>query len=255
MKEKTMKTNIIISALILALFAMTVKLEAQPQTKEEWQNNLQQAISQRDNLKNQVAVLEKEVTDLRQRDASLAVELKKSHDELYALLGRSEKQAKEFVQLLDQIDSRLNNLSKLSDVDLHAQSAEVDSLRALIIRTETRPLALIPENMARLQSQKLRVDGLLASLAPSNKEHMTYIVGTWKHDRDCLWNIAAKPKIYANPFLWPKIWEDNRGQIKNPDIIYKGQRLSIPLKSPLTAQETRLERSYWKHRSIAANHS
>jgi len=250
-----MKTNIIISALILSLFATTVKLEAQPQTKEEWQSNLQQAISQRDNLKNQVAVLEKEVTDLRQRDASLAAELKKSQDKLYALLGRSEKQAKEFVQLLDQIDSRLNNLSKLSDVDLHAQSAEVDSLQALIIRTETRPLALIPENMARLQSQKQRVDGLLASLAPSNKEHLTYIVGTWKHDRDCLWNIAAKPKIYANPFLWPKIWEDNRGQIKNPDIIYKGQRLSIPLKAPLTAQETRLERSYWKHRSIAANHS
>ena len=117
-----MKTNIIISALILSLFAMTVKLEAQPQTKEEWQSNLQQAISQRDNLKNQVAVLEKEVTDLRQRDASLAAELKKSQDELYALLGRSEKQAKEFVQLLDQIDSRLNNLSKLSYVFLHAQS-------------------------------------------------------------------------------------------------------------------------------------
>jgi hypothetical protein len=97
---------------------------------------------------------------------------------LYSLLGRSEQQAKEFGQLLNQIDTRINTLAKLSDVDLHAQSAEVDSLKALITRTEARPLALIPENMARLQGQKQRVDNLLASLAQTNKQHMTYIVGT-----------------------------------------------------------------------------
>jgi nucleoid-associated protein YgaU len=249
-----MKTHIIFTTLLLVAFVFTSNLNAQPQSKEEWQHDLQQAITQRDDLKNQVAALEKEVNTLRQRDASLAGETKQCQDELYSLLGRSEQQEKEFGQLLDQIDTRINALAKLSDVDLHAQRAEVDSLQALIIRTEKRPLAFIPENIARLQAQKQRVDGLLALLAQTNKQHMTYIVGTWKHDRDCLWNIAKKPKIYDNPFLWPKIWEDNRGQIKNPDLIYKGERLSIPLKAPLTAQETRLERSYWKRKSIAANH-
>jgi nucleoid-associated protein YgaU len=249
-----MKTHIIFITLLLVAFAFTSNLIAQPQSKEEWQRDLQQAITQRDDLKNQVAALEKEVRTLRQRDASLASQTKQCQDELYSLLGRSEIQAKEFGQLLDQIDARLNALAKLSDVDLHAQSAEVDSLQALITRTEARPLALIPENMVRLQGQKQRVDGLLASLAQMNKQHMTYVVGTWKHDRDCLWNIAKKPKIYDNPFLWPKIWEDNRGQIKNPDLIYKGQRLSIPTKAPLTAQETRLVRTYWKNKSMASNH-
>ena len=249
-----MKTHIIFTTLLLVSFAFTSNLIAQPQTKEEWQHDLQQAITQRDELKNQVATLEKEVAGLQQRDASLAAETKQCQDDLYSLLGRSETQVKEFGQLLNQIDARLNALAKLSDVDLHAQSAEVDSIKALITRTEKRPLALIPENMARLQNQQQRVDGFLASLALTNKQHMTYIVGTWKHDRDCLWNIAAKPKIYDNPFLWPKIWEDNRGQIKNPDLIYKGQRLSIPLKSPLTAQETQDEKSYWKSKSIASAH-
>jgi nucleoid-associated protein YgaU len=244
-----MKTHIIFTALLLVAFVFTSHLNAQPQSKEEWQHDLQQAITQRDDLKNQVAALEKKVNTLRQRDASLANETKQCQDELYSLLGRSGQQAKEFGQLLNQIDARINALAKLSDVDLHAQSAEVDSLKALITRTEKRPLALIPENMARLQSQQQRVDGFLASLAQTNKQHITYVVGTWKQDRDCLWNIAAKPKIYDNAFLWPKIWEDNRGQIKNPDLIYKGQRLSIPLKAPLTAQETRLEHTYFAQRS------
>jgi nucleoid-associated protein YgaU len=244
-----MKSRIIITACMLTMCACTTHLLAQPQTKEEWQNNLQQAITQRDNLKNQVAAIEEEITTLRQRDASLANETKQCQDELYSLLGRSGQQAKEFGQLLDQIDNRINALVKLSDVDLHAQSAEVDSLKTLITRTEKRPLALLPENTARLQSQRQRVEGFLASLSQTNKQHMTYTVGTWKQDRDCLWNIAAKPKIYNNPFLWPKIWEDNRGQIKNPDLLYKGQRLSIPLKAPLTAQETHLERTYFAERS------
>lgn len=38
---------------------------------------------------------------------------------------------------------------------------------------------------------------------------------------DCLWKIAAMDKIYGNPFLWPLIWDANKGLIKNhPDLIY-----------------------------------
>ena len=38
---------------------------------------------------------------------------------------------------------------------------------------------------------------------------------------DCLWKISAKKDIYENPFLWPLIWDANRGLIKDhPDLIY-----------------------------------
>ena len=79
---------------------------------------------------------------------------------------------------------------------------------------------------------------------------MTYTVGTWARDRDCLWNIAKKPKIYANPFLWPKIWQGNRDQIKNPDLIYPGQKLKIPPKADLTKEEKSAERSYWRKKGL-----
>lgn len=45
---------------------------------------------------------------------------------------------------------------------------------------------------------------------------------------DCLWKIAAKDAIYANPFLWPLIWDANRGLIKdNPDLIFPNWVLEI----------------------------
>lgn len=45
---------------------------------------------------------------------------------------------------------------------------------------------------------------------------------------DCLWKIAANETIYANPFLWPLIWDANRGLIKDhPDLIFPNWVLTI----------------------------
>lgn len=46
--------------------------------------------------------------------------------------------------------------------------------------------------------------------------------------RDCLWRIAEYDFIYGNPTKWPIIYEWNKHQIKDPDLIYPGQILKIP---------------------------
>lgn len=43
---------------------------------------------------------------------------------------------------------------------------------------------------------------------------------------DTLWDISSME--LKDPFLWPKIWKENPG-IKNPDLIYPGQTVNIPL--------------------------
>jgi len=43
---------------------------------------------------------------------------------------------------------------------------------------------------------------------------------------DTLWDISSKEII--DPFLWPKVWKENPA-VKNPDLIYPGQRIRIPL--------------------------
>jgi len=46
---------------------------------------------------------------------------------------------------------------------------------------------------------------------------------------DCLWNIAGYKEIYGDPFRWPSIWRRNKKLIQNPDLIYPGWKLVIPL--------------------------
>jgi hypothetical protein len=45
---------------------------------------------------------------------------------------------------------------------------------------------------------------------------------------ECLWWIAEYEDIYNDPFMWPLIYNANKNQIKDPDLIYPDQRLEIP---------------------------
>ena len=246
-----MKTKYSIVAAFVASLIVVPQLKAQIDTKDQWQQAMHQATMTRDSLKSQVDALEKDVLSLRQRDSSLTASVQRCQDELLALVGRNETQEKEFLQLLNNIDSQLDYLSKLSNTDLWLQRDKLDTVQSALTSAKARRLALIPENLARLDNQQHRVDALKAALRGPKKENLVYTVGTWQHNRDCLWNIAKKLKIYDNPFLWPKIWEENRGIIKNPDIIHAGQHLMIPPKAPLTRQEKLAEDHYWKHKHNA----
>ncbi|TGL64520.1 lipoprotein LipL71 [Leptospira sarikeiensis] len=45
---------------------------------------------------------------------------------------------------------------------------------------------------------------------------------------DCLWRIAAYKQHYGTSKLWRRIYEANKGRIRNPNLIYPKQVLLIP---------------------------
>ena len=58
-----------------------------------------------------------------------------------------------------------------------------------------------------------------------------YKVQKWLTTKDCLWNIAANPAIYGNPFLWEKLYNANKANLtqpKNPDLLMPGDIITIP---------------------------
>ncbi len=45
---------------------------------------------------------------------------------------------------------------------------------------------------------------------------------------DCLWMIASYLSIYSDAKRWPEIYEANKDKIKDPDLIYPKQIITIP---------------------------
>ena len=60
---------------------------------------------------------------------------------------------------------------------------------------------------------------------PSQTE---YVVRSRANKTDCLWRIATYDFIYNDGYKWRKIYLANKKTIKDPNLIYPGQKLIIP---------------------------
>src|SRR4030065_1490992 len=70
---------------------------------------------------------------------------------------------------------------------------------------------------------------IVCTISLARAENATYEEYVIKKG-DSLWDISNSK--LQDSFLWPKLWKEN-SQIKNPDRIYPGDKIRIPLKETL----------------------
>lgn len=175
------------------------------------------------------AAIAKANADLQQRMA----DNDKCKSDLYALCGSDRNGYIAYRERLTRAEADLNGLRAMSSEQQSQNKAKVDALENDIRGLRNDKLVLIPDHHSRVMALSNSFMQMKKGMVPAN---MIYTVGTWRKDRDCLWNIAKKPEIYNDPFAWPKIWHANSDQIKNPDLIHPGQQLTI-MKSPVTEED------------------
>jgi nucleoid-associated protein YgaU len=248
----TMNVTFRIFLLTTLVLLLATGVSAQEMTKEDWQKQITELTTKRDALKSRLDALNTEIEALKRQGMGKDEEIKRLEAEILALVGADAAAVAAFEATLNQIDQKLNELSALSPADLWARQKEIDDLQRMVNEAKKSRISIIPRYYDRLEAQQGRINGLRETLRKYS-ESMTYTVGTWSKDRDCLWNIAKKPSVYGNAFHWPKLWVGNRDKIKNPDIIYPGQKLRIPPKGALTSEENAAARSYWQQKQAAGS--
>jgi nucleoid-associated protein YgaU len=215
-----------------------------------------------------IAEFQNIVNDLQSKLNALDADIQKLQDDLnqtnkrlndcldnyLALLGINPETNKPFTkedmekfkQKLGQIEGKIREMQRLSNDELADRRKEVEELENSLNQLRMIKLAILPEFYNKIISLASEIKGLYRE-----KKIKTYTVGTWAENRDCLWNIAAKTEFFGDPFMWPKIWQANTNLIKNPDIIYPGQQLTIPPPGPKTPDEIKAERKYWRMKKAA----
>jgi nucleoid-associated protein YgaU len=166
----------------------------------------------------------------------------KCQDALYAMLGSDRNGYNAYREQLARDEQELAALRQMSPADQAAAKTRIDALEAQIRDLRGNKLVLIPDHKSRVQTLSTNFIEMKRGMVPAN---MTYTVGTWRKDRDCLWNISKKPDIYNDPFAWPKIWRANMDKIHNPDIIQPGMQLTV-VKTPITPEDKDL--TGYRHR-------
>jgi nucleoid-associated protein YgaU len=242
-----MKVNTAILVLA-ALLVVAIGAQAQEMTKEQWQQEITKLTQSRNDLSAKVKALTEDVTRMQAQSTQLDADYQKCLDELYALVGSDQAKAAAYRAEIEAAENTASELMRLSDADLVARAEDVNALAAKVKSLWENKLSLIPEFWDRLTALNDKVKSLQATLANQVK---MYTVGTWKRDRDCLWNISKKKDIYNNAWLWPKIWQGNRDQIKDPDVIHTGQKLKIPKGNELNAEEKAAAKKYYSKKAGA----
>jgi hypothetical protein len=202
----------------------------------EWRNKVSALQARLDALNAETNTMNAEMTRITAsiRDCNAAI---------YQLLGVNEADVNSFRERLGRIDARVREMGRMSDAELATRRGEIDSLEIALNGMRREKVALLPEFYNRIIDIAQQIRGLRRTGSSAS-----YTVGTWAEDRDCLWNIAGKEQTYGDPLMWPKIWLANNEQIRNPDLIYPGQVLTIPPAGAKTDEELRAERLYYRRK-------
>jgi len=190
----------------------------------DWEKQIKAADSTLNVLKAKEAACKEDGKNLKAKLEQTKANTAKTEEEILALVEANKDSKAAYGKELDAIENRIKQLAALSNDELFARRAELDVIEADLNKLRMNKLSLLSENSRRIEGMVSQIDKL-RKVQPTTQ---TYTVGTWSKDRDCLWNIAKKKTIYDNPFKWPSLYNANKDKIKDPNLIYPGQILSIP---------------------------
>ena len=160
--------------------------------------------------------------DLTRQLGELDAQIAQIKQEVYELVGSDENGINEFMQELDRIEARLMAMRNLSEDVLFDRRGELDQIVERVGEMKKDKRSQLPAASAKLASIDQLIEQINARMPRKRIRQYSVLRG------DSLWKIAKKDDIYADPYLWPRIYVENRDKIKHPDLIYPNWVLNVP---------------------------
>lgn len=208
-----MKMYKLIAATLSLLLLLSVSMVAQEQkemTEEEFQAEMNRLTQERVELTKEVSTLKSEINALKTKQAALE-SVEDSQRELNTLVGATDASVARYRKDVAQLEAKLQRREgSVEDAQLALANLQKDKISAL------------SEFHDGVYGQMQR--NLEAWAADEANKEVIYTVVKG----DYLWKIAKKDEFYGNGFAWPVIYNANRDQIKDPDLIYPKQEFKIP---------------------------
>lgn len=206
-----MKSYKLIAGILGLLLFFSVSVMAQEEkemTEEEFQTEMNRLTEQRVDLTKQINELKSSIDELKKKQAAMQA-VEDCINEKYALVGATEADVVRFRREVAQLEGQIQRKESPKD----DRQVALDNLKA-------SKLSALPEFHNKVFNQ---MQAMLDAWEEAPKEvNYTVVKG------DYLWKIAKKDEFYGNGFAWPVIYNANRDQIKDPDLIYPKQVFKIP---------------------------
>jgi hypothetical protein len=191
---------------LILLFSFVAVAQDEEMTEEEWEAEMSRLRSQKESLQQEINALNEDLTNLKSTELQ---SYEDCMDEMYQMVGATKSDVDNFRKAVSELEGKIRRKEG-------PKADRQKDLNAL----KTNKISALPEFFDKVHNQLQRqLDSWVEE--PTEMEY-TVVKG------DHLWGIAKKPAHYGNGFAWPVIYQANRDQIKDPDLIYPDQKFTIP---------------------------
>lgn len=190
----------------LLLLFTAVNFAQEEMTKEQWESEMATYKDKKVALENEIAALKSDIDNLKAMDLQ---DPEECIDELYQIVGATRNDVNNYRKAVNELDGKI----KRKEGPKADRQTDLNALKM-------NKISALPEFYNKVHNQMQKdLDNWVE--APTDISY-SVVKG------DCLWNIAKKKEHYGNGFAWPVIYQANRDQIKNPDLIFPNQTFKIP---------------------------
>lgn len=221
--------------LFLALFvlaAMVVNAQ-EKMTTEQWEQAWATYSAKGTALQTEVQGLNAEVAKLK--EASSKIVVGNCTEDLYKILGVTAADVDAYRKAVSELEGKLRR----KEGPIADRQKDLEALQGNVISALPEFFDKVHVQLPKMLSGWVADEEVAAAKEKSKDISYTVVKG------DCLWFIAKKKEHYGNGFAWPKIYQANKDQIKNPNLIYPKQIFKIPaLSDDEKAKYEKLRRNY-----------
>lgn len=210
-------------AFAFLLFLSLNTFAQEEMTKEQWQAEMNSLSEKKASLNNEIGTLQTDVNNLKNTKVG---NVDDCYNEINNMIGASKSDIENFRRALADLDGKIRrHEGPKTDRQKDLNTLKMNKISAL------------PEFFERVNNEE---QALLDAWVEAPKDiNYTVVKG------DCLWNIAKKKEHYGNALAWPTIYNANRDQIKDPDLIFPKQTFKIPqLTEEEKAKYEKLRKNY-----------
>ncbi len=192
---------------ILSLFLFAGLAFAQEEmTEDEWEAEMSRLKAKKDALMSEINTLKLDIDNLKSQDLG---DPEVCIDELYQMVGANRSDVDNFRKAVNELSGMINR----KEGPKADRQADLNALKM-------NKISALPEFFKKVHGD---MQNALDAWIEAPKDIMYSVV-----KGDHLWGIARKKEHYGNGFAWPVIYQANRDQIKNPDLIYPKQVFKVP---------------------------
>jgi nucleoid-associated protein YgaU len=211
----------VIAALLLGVSGSATAAENK-MTRDEYKAKFAEYVDREAKAKAGIEDFDAKIASLNSQLDALNSAIAQLDKDILDAVGASEAQVRAYGKKLDSLVAQLKGLAALPPEELIRHGNELSDIASALEEIKQSKLAALPEMAAKIS----RIEAMLSDQQDRRSRSVSITYEVMKGDH--LWGIASKESIYADPYMWPRIYRANRDAIDDPDLIYPEQELTVP---------------------------